>query len=395
MEKPRLPRVVWLLGFVSLCMDLSSEMIHALLPVFLVSTLGASTFTLGTIEGIAEGTASIAKIFSGVLSDWFGRRKPLVILGYGLAALSKPLFPLANSAATVLLARFADRIGKGIRGAPRDALMTDVTPPEIRGAAFGLRQALDTAGALLGPLVAIGLMGVFAGNVRTVFWIAVIPALAAVMMLAFGVEEPPRHTAKRSGAKLPSWHDARALGRAFWVVVAIGTLFTLARFSEAFLVVRAHDAGLSWTWTPLALAVMNVTYVISAYPVGRLSDRIGREVLMLVGMAVLIVADIVLITMTSVSGILLGIALWGLHLGLTQGLLSALVADTAPTDLRGSAFGVFYFVTGIAAVVASLLAGGLWEWRGPGLTFGVGAAFAAVSIVAMLVRHARNAKSTS
>jgi MFS family permease len=387
MNPSRLPRVVWLLGLVSLCMDLSSEMIHGLLPVFLVSTLGTSTFALGVIEGVAEGTASIVKIFSGVISDWFGRRKPLVLLGYGLAALSKPLFPLANSAAWVLVARFADRIGKGIRGAPRDALVADATSPEVRGAAFGLRQALDTAGALLGPLVAIGLMSAFSGNVRAVFWVAIVPALAAVAMLAFGVEEPERHTTERPRSALPDWHDVRALGRPFWIVAAIGTLFTLARFSEAFLIFYAHDAGLSITWTPLALAVMNVTYVVSAYPAGRLSDLIGRVGLLLVGMGVLIVADIALILAAGVNGILLGIALWGLHLGMTQGLLSALVADTAPANLRGSAFGVYYFVTGIAAIVASVLAGAAWDWGGPALTFGIGAALAAAAILGLVSRR--------
>jgi MFS family permease len=387
MKTTRLPRIVWLLGLVSLCMDASSEMIHALLPVFLVSTLGASTITLGLIEGVAEGTASIAKVFSGALSDWAGRRKPLVVLGYGLAAMSKPLFPLANSAAWVMVARFADRIGKGIRGAPRDALLADATSPELRGAAFGLRQALDTAGALIGPLVAIGLMAVLSGNVRAVFWIAVLPAIAAVLMLAIGVEEPPHQVTGRGRSSLPKWRDVRALGRPFWAVVTIGALFTLARFSEAFLVVRAFDVGLSLTWTPLALAVMNVTYVISAYPVGRLSDRIGREGLLLLGLAVLIVADIVFITTSGLIGVFVGIALWGLHLGLSQGLLSALVADTAPTDLRGSAFGIFYCASGVAAVAASLLAGGLWEWRGPALTFGTGAAFAAVAMAALWRRE--------
>jgi MFS family permease len=367
-------------------MDLSSEMIHGLLPVFLVTTLGASALTLGLIEGVAEGTASIAKIFSGVLSDRMGRRKPLVLLGYGLAALSKPLFPLANSAAWVLVARFADRIGKGIRGAPRDALVADATPPEARGAAFGLRQALDTAGALVGPLVAIGLMYAFADNVRAVFWVAVVPAVVAVAALAFSVEEPQHSATENKRPTIPRWIDMRALGRPFWMAVVIGTLITLARFSEAFLIVRANDAGLALAWTPLALAVMNLTFVASAYPAGRLSDRIGRVKLLLIGMGMLIAADIVLILSTGWSGVLVGIALWGLHLGLTQGLLSALVADTAPSDLRGGAFGVFYFVTGLTAVVSSALAGALWKWSGPASTFAVGAGFAALSMAALFWR---------
>lgn len=383
MTPTRIPRVVWLLGLVSLCMDLSSEMIHGLLPVFLVSTLGSSTITLGLIEGVAEGTASIAKIFSGVLSDKFGRRKPLVLLGYGLAALSKPLFPLATSSSSVLLARFADRIGKGIRGAPRDAMVADATPPEIRGAAFGLRQALDTAGALLGPLAAIGLMLLFAGNVRYVFWVAVVPALVAVVALLFGVEEPAQPATDHKRSDSLQWSDLRALGRPFWMVVVIGTLITFARFSEAFLIIRASETGLSLAWTPLALAVMNLTYVASAYPAGRLSDQIGRERLLLVGMGVLIAADVVLILATGWTGVLVGIAIWGIHLGFTQGLLSALVADTAPSNLRGSAFGVFHFVTGLAAVASSALAGAAWKWSGPGSTFAVGAGFAALSMIAL------------
>jgi MFS family permease len=382
MDTTRIPRVVWLLGLVSLCMDLSSEMIHSLLPVFLVSTLGASTVLLGLIEGVAEGTASIAKIFSGVLSDRSGRRKPLVVFGYGLAAFSKPLFPLAQSAGWVFVARFADRIGKGIRGAPRDALLSDATPAGIRGAAFGLRQSLDTVGALLGPLVAIVLMSALNGNVRTVFWLATIPAVAAVLLLS-ALREPTQSAVPRERSKLPSWRDVRGLDPAFWMVVAIGTLVTLARFSEAFLIVRAYDMGLSMNWTPLALATLNITYVVFAYPVGRLSDRIGRTGLLMVGLVILIAADVVLIASTSLAGVLAGIALWGIHLGASQGLLSALVADTAPADLRGSAFGVFHFVTGVGAVAASLLAGVLWKFPGPAYTFGAGGAFAVLALAAL------------
>jgi MFS family permease len=384
MTASRLPRVVWLLGFVSLCMDLSSEMIHALLPVFLVSTLHASTVTLGLIEGLAEGTASIAKIFSGVLSDRIGLRKPLVVLGYGLAALTKPLFPLANSAGWVLCARLVDRIGKGIRGAPRDALVADVTPIDIRGAAYGLRQALDTAGALLGPLAALVLMDVLSEDIRNVFWVAVLPAVAAVALLVFGVDEPRQHADKDVPRSLPHWHDLRLLSGAFWVVITIGAVFSLARPSEAFLVLRAHDAGLSIGWTPVALAVMNVTYVVSAYPAGRLSDRVGRVLLLVIGLAVLIVADVLLAFATGVAVVLLGVALWGLHLGLSQGLLVALVADTAPGALRGSAFGVFHLVSGLATLLASLLAGTLWEWRGPTPTFVAGAVFSAVALAGLV-----------
>jgi MFS family permease len=383
MKAERIPRVVWLLGLVSLCMDFSSEMIHAYLPVFITSVLGASVVTLGVIEGIAEGTASISKVFSGVLSDWFGRRKPLVLLGYGLAALSKPLFPLARSAEWVLGARFADRIGKGIRGAPRDALIADVTPAEIRGAAFGLRQSLDTAGAILGPLAALGLMRLLNDNVRRVFWIAAIPAVVAVVALAFGIEEPTQHANKKETSRLPLRSEIGKFSGRFWFVVFIGAIFTMARFSEAFLVIRASATGLELEWIPLVLVVMNITYVVSAYPVGWVSDRVGRMGLLVLGLVVLIAADVLLATTQSLNVVLVGIGLWGLHLGLTQGVFSALVADTAPNELRGSAFGVFNFVSGVVAIFSSVLAGVLWKWGGHSTTFFSGAAFSALALIGL------------
>lgn len=389
MPEKRIPRVIWILGLASLSMDLSSEMIHSLLPVFLVSVLGASAGALGVIEGVAEATASIAKVFSGVWSDHLRRRKPLVVFGYGLAALVKPLFPLAISAGAVMGARFADRLGKGIRGAPRDALVADVTPPELRGAAYGLRQALDTLGALLGPLAAIGLMFLLAGNIRGVFWIAVLPAWVAVALLVAGIHEPAQHADDRPPRHLPHWHDLRQFSGAFWGVVIIGTLFTLARFSEAFLILRAHDAGLALDWTPLALVVMNVTYVVSAYPVGKLSDRIGRIGLLALGLAILIIADLILALDASLAATLVGIAIWGLHLGLTQGLLSALVADTAPTNLRGSAFGIFYLTSGTATLAASVIAGLLWETTGPPSTFVVGAVLSLAALVGLFAWRAQ------
>src|SRR4051812_959595 len=381
MKNAGFPCVFGFVGLVSLCMDLSSEMIHSLRQVFLVSVLGASTITLGLIEGIAEGTASISKVFSGVLSDRWRRRKPLVLFGYGLAALSKPFFPIAQSASWVLGATFADRIGKGIRGAPRDALIADATQPEIRGAAFGLRQSLDTAGALFGPLAAVGLMAVFAGNIRNVFWVAVVPAFIAVLVLGFAVVEPERHVDQRARPTLPRWHEMHRYGSAFWMIVVAGALFTLARFSEAFLVLRASQAGLADRWVPFVLVVMNVTYVLSAYPAGWLSDHTNRTVLLLLGLVVLVVADIVLAAGGSLTLIFVGIAVWGLHLGLTQGVFSALVADTAPTELRGSAFGIFNLVSGLVAIPASVLAGALWKWQGPAATFITGGVFSAVALV--------------
>ena len=384
MSDKRMPRVIWILGLASLCTDLSSEMIHSLLPVFLVSVLGTSAGVLGLIEGVAEATASIAKVFSGVWSDHLGRRKPLVVFGYSLAALSKPLFPLATSATAVLVARFTDRLGKGIRGAPRDALVADVTPPELRGAAFGLRQSLDSLGAVLGPLVAIGLMFALSGNIRAVFWIAVLPAWAAVALLFFGIDEPAQHADGRPLRTLPHWRDLKRLRSAYWSVVVIGAVFALARFSEAFLVLRAHDTGLALAWTPLALVVLNITYVASAYPTGRLSDRVGRVGLLALGLVMLIVADVILAFGTHLAATLLGIAVWGLHMGLTQGLLSAMVADAAPSSLRGSAFGVFHLVGGVATLAASVIAGVLWETVGPPTTFFSGAAFSAVALAGLI-----------
>ncbi|MCE5302284.1 MAG: MFS transporter [Planctomycetaceae bacterium] len=381
-----------MLGLVSLFMDVSSEMIHALLPVFLVSVLGAGAGAVGLIEGIAEATASITKVFSGVWSDRVGRRKPLAVLGYGLAALTKPLFPLATSTLWVFVARFTDRIGKGIRGAPRDAMIADATAPDRRGAAFGLRQSLDSAGAFLGPLIAVALLGLLSDDIRQVFWVAVIPAFAAVAILVFGVREPGDRVAADSRA-LPQWRDVRRLGSRFWIVATVGVIFSLARFSEAFLVLRASDVGVSVTWIPLTFVVMNVVYFAAAYPIGWLSDRLGRLRLLAAGLIVLILSDVVLALGDSIAVVMVGIAIWGLHMGMTQGLLSTLVADAAPEALRGSAFGVFYFTSGIASLAASVVAGVLWQWVGPALTFMAGAGFSAAAIIGLVWWGLRDAPS--
>ncbi|MBS1217242.1 MAG: ral substrate transporter:Major facilitator superfamily 1 [Proteobacteria bacterium] len=384
----RIPRGVWMLGFVSLFMDISSELIHSLLPVFMVSSLGASMVFVGIVEGIAEATALIVKVFSGTLSDYLGRRKGLTVLGYGLGALSKPLFALALTMHWVLAARFMDRIGKGIRGAPRDALIADLTPPEIRGAAYGLRQSLDTVGAFAGPLLAIGLMLAFAGDFRTVFWFALIPAALSVLLLVFGVHEPDRpagHGKLRSPIR---WRTLRNLGAAFWWVVAIGGVFTLARFSEAFLILRARDFGLADAWAPLVLVVMNVVYAFSAFPLGRLADRVSHRTLLISGLMLLIAADVVLAQAQGLAAVALGVVLWGVHMGMTQGLLSTMVAAAAPPELRGTAFGCFNLVSGTAMLFASVLAGLLWDTLGAMTTFYAGAAFAALSLVLLLPRRA-------
>ena len=381
--RPPLPAAIWMLGFVSLLMDISSEMIHSLLPVFMVTALGVSAFTVGLIEGIAEATALIVKVFSGVLSDYWGRRKPLALLGYGMGALSKPLFALATGAGSVLAARFIDRVGKGIRGAPRDALVAELAPAEARGAAFGLRQALDTVGAFVGPLLAVALMLLWANDFRAVFWVAVVPGVLAVALLLFGVREPARAPGRPAVNPIRR-ANLRRLPRAYWWVVAIGAVFTLARFSEAFLVLRAQQGGLPLAWVPLVLIVMNVVYSLSAYPFGKLSDRVDHGVLLALGLVVLIAADAALATSNHWAWVGLGVALWGLHLGITQGLLATMVADTAPADLLGTAYGFFNLVSGVALLVASALAGLLWDVAGAAVTFVAGGVFCGVALLALL-----------
>ena len=376
-----IPRGVWALGFVSLFMDTSSELVHGLLPVFLVSVLGASMTSVGLIEGVAEATALVTKIFSGTLSDYLGRRKGLTVLGYGLAAVTKPLFPLAGSVGMVLTARFIDRIGKGIRGAPRDALVADLSPPHLRGASFGLRQALDTVGAFAGPVIAIVAMGLVANDIRAVFWIAVVPALMSMAILLAFVNEPDRR-ADGSPARVPlRLADLTTLRPAYWAVVTVGAALTLARFSEAFLVLRASGTGLAITFVPLVLVVMNVAYAASAYPAGVWSDRAGRRVVLLAGVAVLVLADVVLALASTIWLVMVGVFLWGLHMGLTQGLLATMVTDTAPANLRGIAFGAFNLVSGVAMLAASVLAGVLWDRFGPSGTFAAGAMFSLLSLV--------------
>jgi MFS family permease len=378
-----IPSAVWALGFVSLLMDISSEIIHALLPVYLVTVLGASMVTVGLIEGIAEATASITKVFSGALSDWLGKRKLLAVIGYGLAAFTKPVFPLAPSVSWLVAARFIDRIGKGIRGAPRDALVADIAPEHLRGASFGLRQSLDTVGAFVGPALAIGLMWLTANNFQAVFWVAVIPAFLAVALLVFAVDEPERPAGLREVRSPLSLAELRRLGLAYWWIVGTAVVFSLARFSEAFLILRAQAVGLPVMLVPLVLVLMNFVYGLAAYPAGVLSDRADRIAVLGVGFGLLVAADLVLAFTTGIAGVAVGVALWGLHMGFTQGLLATLVADTAPPELRGTAYGMFNLLTGLALLVASVLAGALWESIGPQGTFLAGAAFTALALAAL------------
>jgi MFS family permease len=383
----RVPQTVWALGAVSLLMDLSSELVHSLLPVFMVTVLGASMLAVGVVEGIAEATASIVKLFSGAISDRLGRRKPIVVLGYGLAAISKPLFPLAASVPLVLAARFLDRIGKGIRGAPRDALIADVTPEGVRGAAYGLRQALDTVGAVLGPLAAIGLMVLLASDVRSVLWWAMLPAIASVLVLVLFVKEPE---GKRAPLEKFSFRSFNRLGRRTWLIVALGAVLTLARFSEAFLVLRAQDLGIALAMVPVVLVVMNVAYTAIAYPAGVAADRGHRNALLVWGLVALIVSDLLMASTSSLAMFFSAIVLWGVHMGLTQGLLSTLVAGAAPAALRGTAFGVFHLVSGVALLAASLIAGALWDAFGAAWTFYTGAAFTAVALAGLLTTMKRS-----
>jgi MFS family permease len=385
-DRGAIPRGVWALGFVSMFMDISSEMIHSLLPVFVVSVLGASAAALGLLEGVAESAVHLARMFSGALSDWLGKRKGLALAGYGLAALTKPAFAVASSYGVVFGARLTDRIGKGIRGAPRDALIAELTPRELWGSGYGLRQSLDTVGALCGPVVATLLMLASGGDFRLVFWIAVAPAFVSVCLLALLVHEPPRPSAPRAARPQLRWRELRLFPPAFWSVLVIGASFTLARFSEAFLILRAADLGVANDYLPLVLAAMNGVYGALAYPAGRLSDRVDRRRVLAAGAAVLVLADVVLARAAGVPALMLGITLWGIHLGLSQGLLAALVADASPPERRGTAFGLFNLVSGVVLLAASVAAGQIWDRAGAPATFYAGAGFAALAWLGLVLQ---------
>ncbi|WP_131064373.1 MFS transporter [Raoultella planticola] len=378
----RIPKGVWVLGGVSLLMDVSSEMIHSLLPLFMATTLGASVIIIGIIEGVAEATALMLKVFSGVISDYVGKRKGLALLGYGLGALSKPLFAIASTSGVVFSARMIDRVGKGIRGAPRDALVADVTPPEIRGAAYGLRQSLDTIGAFLGPLLAVALMFLWDNDFQSIFWVAAIPAVLSIALLGFGLKEPRTAVVQKRTNPLRR-ENLKKLSAAYWWVVAIGSIFTLARFSEAFLVLRAQQMAIPLFAIPLVMVAMNLVYSLTAYPSGKLSDSMSHSKMLQWGLLVLIAADIVLALSSHWSTLLAGVALWGIHMGMTQGLLAAMVAHTAPPELRGTAFGMFNLMSGIALLLASAGAGVLWEVLGAASTFYAGAIICVVTLVGM------------
>ena len=385
----KIPAGIWILGFVSLLMDISSEMIHSLLPLFMVTALGTSVLMVGMIEGLAESTALIVKVFSGVLSDYLGKRKVLALFGYLLGALTKPLFALASSTGLVLAARLLDRLGKGIRGAPRDAMIADIAPIHLRGAAFGLRQSLDTVGAFLGPLLAVGLMLLWANDFRAVFWIAVIPGLMAVTLLLLGIREPERQQTEQRTNPI-CLNNLKRLSTSYWWVVGVGAIFTLARFSEAFLVLRAQQGGIPVALVPLVMVAMNLIYAASAYPFGKLSDKMSHRKLLVIGLFVLIAADLVLAINDHWITVLLGVALWGIHLGITQGLLATMVANTAPADLRGTAYGFFNLMSGLAMLVASVVAGFLWDSLGASFTFYASAIFCVLTLIGLAWQPTRS-----
>lgn len=377
-----IPSGIWVLGFVSLLMDISSEMIHSLLPLFMVTILGASTMAVGLVEGLAESLALVVKVFSGTLSDYLGKRKGLALFGYALGAFTKPLFAVASGVGLVLTARVLDRVGKGVRGAPRDAMVADIAPPQLRGGAFGLRQSLDTVGAFFGPLLAVGLMLLWANDFRAVFWVAVLPGLMAVALLLFGIHEP-EHRQTSTGRNPFRWDNLTRLASAYWWVVGFGAIFALARFSEAFLVLRAQHGGIPVALVPLVMVAMNLIYALSAYPFGKLSDQMSHMKLLALGLLVLIAADLVLAMNDRWGAVLLGVGLWGLHMGMTQGLLATMVADTAPADLRGTAYGFFNLTSGLAMLIASVLAGFLWDQFGASFTFYAGAVFCGIAVTGL------------
>ncbi len=382
----KLPKSIWVLGFVSMLVDISSEMVHGLLPMFLVTTMGASVFMVGLIEGIAESTALILKVFSGAYSDYIGKRKLLAVAGYALSAFTKPVFPLANSILFVLGARFIDRIGKGVRDAPRDALIVDITPPEMRGAAFGLRQSLDTIGAFLGPLFAVGLMLLWANDFRAVFWVATVPAVIALLLLVLAVHEKPQQDEVLNANPL-SWKSLKHIGIRYWFVVGMGAIVGLARFSDAFLILRAFETGIPMAWVPLIMVMMNVVYAATAYPLGDLSDRMNHTTLLMAGLVILGLSNLCFAMGTHWVYVIGGVSLWGLHMGITQGLFASMIASSAPSDLRGTAFGFYNMVLGFAMLISSALAGFVWDQWGAVYTFAISAGFCVIAIVVLLVAN--------
>jgi MFS family permease len=361
-------------------MDLSSEMILSILPIFLVTGLGVSVLTLGLIEGLAEGVASVIKAFSGALSDYLKKRKILVVIGYGLSTLTKPFFALASTATWIFVARFVDRLGKGIRGAPRDSLIADSTSTKIRGTAYSLRQTLDTLGAVLGPIFAIIILYLTTNNFRLVLWFAVIPAVLCIVVLIFGVKES---TLKKNISRKKSYflfENFLKITPVIWLFFLTVFILNLGHFSEAFLLLRSQEIGLKVSFIPVVFVVMNVAYAIVAVPFGHLADRGGFFILIVCGFLILVLADIILALTNSVGWMFVGIIFWGIHLGMTQGLLLAMISKLSPLELRGTSFGLFHAISGVALLTASLIAGYLWQYYYSGLIFFVSAIITLVGI---------------
>jgi MFS family permease len=380
-ERGGLGRNVYALALVSFFTDVSSEMIYPLLPVFLTSVLGASAGFIGAIEGAAESVAALLKLASGWWSDRVKRRKGFVVFGYALASVVRPLVAIAQSATQVLAIRVTDRVGKGVRNSPRDALIADSVPPTMRGRAFGVRSAADNAGALLGPLIAFALLTWFGLSLRSVFWWSAVPAGLAIVVAIVGV----RDVAKREGQSSKKSELRSGMGGRFWAFLAIVFVFTLGNSTDAFLLLRARDLGVPIAMAPILWAVLNAVKSVSNIPGGALSDRIGRRPLLIAGWAVYALVYYLFARATHAWQAWALFAGYGIFFGLTEGAELALVADVAPHDRRGAAFGWYYLAIGIGALPASLIFGAVWDRFGAGRAFDLGAGLALAASMALLL----------
>ncbi|MFZ5862617.1 MAG: MFS transporter [Nitrospirota bacterium] len=379
-----LPRTVVMLGVVSLLTDASSEMIYPLLPLFLATTLGAGAAFIGLIEGVAESTASLLKFASGWWSDRLGKRKALVVAGYTVSACARPLVALAGAGWHVLAIRFTDRVGKGLRSAPRDALLAASTPPGSWGNAFGFHRAMDHTGAIIGPLIAMALLAWGLTDLRVLFALAAIPGLLAVAVLVFAVRDDTT-VARSVPAAQPIRLSLAPFSPRFKTVLAVITLFTLGNSSDAFLLLKAHAVGINAAWIPLLWILLHITKAASSTPAGALSDRIGRPRLILAGWMTYAAVYAGFGVADSAWQVWVLFAVYGLFFGLTEGVEKAYVADLAPAEHRGTAYGLYHAAVGMAALPASLLMGLVWEHVSPVAAFGLGAGLALLASALFLV----------
>ncbi len=375
-----LPATVWILGIASLLNDVSTEIIHSVLPLYMVTALGASFIAVGLLEGTAEALASVLKVGAGGLSDLLGKRKALVVSGYALSTLVKGCYALAGDMTMVMIARLGDRVGKGIRVGPRDALVADSTSPEQRGAAYGLRQSLDTVGAVIGPGLSFVLLSLWHMDYKNIFAIAIVPGIIAVLLLLIGVREPEKRESKSDDKKLHK-DLLKRLSPAYWSLVVVSFLFNLGNSSDAFILLKGKEAGLALGMVPLMLVVMNVFYAACAYPAGKLSDKLGRVAMLRVGLLFYALVYLGFAFCNTQWQVWTLMALYGVQLGLTQGTLLALVSDVTDADTRGTAFGMISLVTGLALLPASLIAGFLWQNVGSWATFGAGTVCSVVALI--------------